>query len=142
MTDKKIIRKIIKDLEENIYCRLRPLKIEGVGVFAVRDIPEGTNIFKLTRKTKFIAVNPKLVFENQKINKEIKKMVKDFYVITKKKLYLPNFSLNEIDISFFLNRSDNPNVIDKDGEEFFALRDIKKGEELTVDYGNYSNGFQ
>ena len=89
-----------------------------------------------------MAVNQKLVFANQKIDKEVKRMVKDFYVIMKNKLYLPNFSLNEINISFFLNRSKNPNVTDKDGEDFFASRNIKKGEELTVNYSNYSDDFQ
>src|SRR4030042_1264762 len=130
LNDKKNIRRFIKDLEENIYCRLRPSKIAGVGVFALRNIPKGANVFKRMKKIKFMAVNPKLVFANQKIDKEVKRMVKDFYVIMKNKLYLPNFSLNEINISFFLNRSKNPNVTEKDGEDFFASRNIKKGEEL------------
>lgn len=141
MDNKKLVGKIIKDLEENIYCRLKPSKINGVGVFAIKDIPKGTNIFKQTKKVKFIAVDQKLVFQNQKIDKEVKKMVKDFYTVVKGKIYLPNFSLNEIDISFFLNRSKSPNVVDEKGEEFFALRDIKKGEELTADYANYSDNF-
>jgi len=130
-------KKFIQDLEKNIYCRLKSSKIEGIGVFAIRYIPKNTKIFKTTRKTKFIGIDPKLVFSNPRIDRAVKQMVRNFFVVWKEKLYLPNFSLNEIDISFFVNHSKKPNVIDKNGEEFFALRNIKKGEELTVDYRGY-----
>jgi len=130
-------KKFIQDLEKNIYCRIRPSKIEGIGVFAIRYIPKNTKISKTIRKTKFIGIDPKLVFSNPRIDRAVKQMVRDFFVVWKGKLYLPNFSLNEIDISFFINHSKKPNVIDKNGEEFFALRDIKKGEELTADYRGY-----
>ena len=40
------------------------------------------------------------------------------------------------DISFFLNHSDNPNIISiNDGEFFETITDIKAGEELFIDYG-------
>jgi len=130
-------KKFIQDLEKNIYCRLKSSKIEGIGVFAIRYIPKNTKIFKTTRKTKFIGIDPKLVFSNPRIDRAVKQMVRNFFFVWKEKLYLPNFSLNEIDISFFVNHSKKPNVIDKNGEEFFALRNIKKGEELTVDYRGY-----
>jgi len=130
-------KKLIQDLEKNIYCRLKPSKIEGIGVFAVRHIPKNTIIFKTVRKTKFVGIDPELVFSNPRIDGAVKQMVRDFFVVWRRKLYLPNFSLNEIDISFFVNHSKKPNVIDKNGEEFFALRNIKKGEELTVDYRGY-----
>lgn len=130
-------KKFIQDLEKNIYCQLKSSKIEGIGVFAIRYIPKNTKIFKTIRKTKFIGIDPKLVFSNPRIDRAVKQMVRNFFVVWKEKLYLPNFSLNEIDISFFINHSKKPNVIDKNGEEFFALRDIKKGEELTADYRSY-----
>lgn len=130
-------KKIIKDLEKNIYCRLKPSSINGIGVFAIRDIPQKTELFKTIRKTRFIYVDPRVVFENLKIHPIVKEMVKDFCAIKNGKLYLPNFSLNEIDISFFVNHSKNPNTLAKEGERFFALRDIKRGEEITVDYEQY-----
>jgi SET domain-containing protein len=137
-----IAKKFIQDLEKNIYCRIRPSKIEGIGVFAIRYIPKNTKIFKTIRKTKFTGIDPKLVFSNPRIDEAVKQMVRDFFVVWKGKLYLPNFSLNEIDISFFINYSKKPNVVDKNGEEFFALKGIKKGEELTVDYRNYCDKYK
>ena len=37
---------ILEHLKNNIYCRLKPSKIHGVGVFAIRNIPKNTNPFK------------------------------------------------------------------------------------------------
>ena len=42
-------------------------------------------------------------------------------------------------VPWFLNSSKNPNMdCDKD-YRFFALRKIKKGEELTLDYATYND---
>jgi SET domain-containing protein len=41
-----------------------------------------------------------------------------------------------MDLVNFLNHSDTPNIISiNDGEFFEAIQDIKKGEELVIDYG-------
>src|SRR4030042_6721507 len=110
MENSKLIKKLVKDLEVNVYCRLKPSKIHGIGVFAIKSIPKGTKIFRTSRKIKFVGVNPKMILKNKKISRNIKEMVNDFFVISGKKLYLPNCSLNEIDISFYVNHSDKPNV--------------------------------
>ena len=34
---------MLKHLRENVYCRLAPSTVHGVGVFAVRDIPAGVD---------------------------------------------------------------------------------------------------
>jgi SET domain-containing protein len=42
-------------------------------------------------------------------------------------------------VGWYLNQSkENPNVLCTDDYDFIALRDIKKGEELAVDYSTYS----
>jgi len=35
---------ILKRLEQ-VYCRLAPSPIHGIGIFAIKDIPKGTNPF-------------------------------------------------------------------------------------------------
>jgi len=68
------------------------------------------------------------------INKHIEEFRKDLFEEEVEK------GLNAIDISFFLNHSNEPNMVAiKEGEEFVAKRDIKTGEELTVDYDTYDD---
>ena len=130
---------LIKDLEENIYCRLRPSSVSGVGIFAIRDIPKGVNPLKNFLKCRYIEVDPKLIFENGKIDPAVKELVNDMYVVAEGKLNLWEGGLNALDIGFFINSSENPNMAAEPGaESFVATRDIKKGEELFVDYGTYA----
>jgi SET domain-containing protein len=135
---------IIKDLENNIYCRIQPSEIQGVGVFAIRNIPKGTNPFITYTNVETVAIPEKEIMENKKIPSAVKEMVKDFYVIQDGNLYCDARSLNEINITYFLNHSDTPNldVNEIDGESVFtANRDILVGEELTSNYSMYSDSY-
>ena len=132
-------KKIIRDLEKNIYCRIGRSRIDRVGVIAVRDIQKGTNPFLGVPQNKYTLVESDKVLKNPKIHIEVKKMVKDFYSIRDGKIYFPDCSLNGINISFFMNTSKKANVGTKDGETFFAKKRIKKGEELLVDYDLFSD---
>jgi len=125
---------------KNTYCQLRPSKIEGVGVFAVREIPKGNDPFLGIKQKQWI----KFMTDDLKgIDKSIFNMIDNFFVIEKDdSVYIPKDGLNGIDVSFFVNNSKKPNLkIMGNGKEsatqFIALRKIKKGEELTVSYGTY-----
>ena len=125
--------KVLKILK-NTYCRLKPSKTEGVGVFAIRDIPENTNPF-YGSKQKWHKFN---ISELKDLDKEILGLINDFFVIEEDETVLiPEFGLNGMDISFFLNHSKNPNIKTNEGFNFITLREIKKGEELLVSYGTY-----
>jgi SET domain-containing protein len=135
---------VIKDLENNIYCRIQPSEIQGVGVFAIRNIPKGTNPFITYTNVETVAIPEKEIMENEKIPNAVKEMVKDFYVIQDGNLYCDARSLNEINITYFLNHSDTPNldVNEINGESVFtANRDILVGEELTSNYSMYSDSY-
>ncbi|PYJ84527.1 MAG: hypothetical protein DME22_12480 [Verrucomicrobia bacterium] len=94
---------------EQVYARIGRSKIHGVGVFAIRDIPKGTKIFP-----------------------------DDDSELIWGETYGPPNSFNLMTVAWYLNHSKTPNVgCDKD-YTFFALRDIKKGEELTADYHTYN----
>jgi len=134
-----IKQKILYNLK-NTYCRLQPSNIEGVGVFAVREIPKGKDPFLGIKQKQWI----KFMREDlKKIDRSIFKMIDNFFVIEKDgSVYIPKDGLNGIDISFFVNNSKKPNLkIVGNGKEsvtqFITLRKIKKGEELTVSYGTY-----
>lgn len=142
MTDTK---KIILNNLKNTYCRLKPSKVEGVGVFAVREIPKGKNPFAGTAEKKWEKV---LISDLKKIDKNVMKMVDDFFVIEKDgSVYIPEDGLNGIDISFFVNNSKKPNlkIVGSGKDEalvFKTLRKIKKGEELTISYATYDDKYK
>ena len=133
-------QRLIKDLEENVYCRLRQSAVAGVGVFAVRDIPKGVDPFKNFLERHFVDVDPKLIFENPNIDIGVKELVNDMYAIGDGRLNLWEGGLNGIDIGFFVNYSEKPNLVSQEnGERFLTAREIKKGEELLADYGEYAD---
>jgi SET domain-containing protein len=138
-------KKEILNLLKNTYCRLKPSKIEGVGVFAIRDILKNKNPFLGIINQKWVEFK---LSELKGIDKEVLKMVDSFFVIEKDKtVYVPERGLNGIDMSFFVNNSEKPNLkIIGDGNEsalnFITTRKIKKGEELTVSYATYDDKYK
>ena len=133
---------IIEDLENNVYCRIQRSGIHGVGVFAVKNIAKGTNPFVIYTSVDTVAVPEKEIMENKKIPSTVKEMVKAFYAVQNGMIYCDARSLNEINITYFLNHSITPNLDVKeiDGEtNFVTNRDIIQGEELTTDYSKYND---
>ena len=134
----QVKRKILNKLE-NTYCRLKNSKIDGVGVFAVRNIAKGVKLFDGIFNQKWHKFK---LAELNDLDKEVMKMIDDFFVIEKNKtVYIPEGALNTMDISFFVNNSKKPNAktIDK-GDNFLtfvSVRNIKKGEEITASYADY-----
>ncbi|MBU2635302.1 SET domain-containing protein [Patescibacteria group bacterium] len=129
-------KQLTLEILKNTYCRLKPSKISGVGVFAIRDISPNTELFKGQINQKWLKFRMK---EFESLDKEIIKMIDDFFVIEKdKSVSLPRSGLNGMDMSFYVNHSKNPNAKTIDnGFTFVSLRKIKKGEEITISYASY-----
>ena len=128
---------ILKKLK-NTYCRLQPSKIAGIGVFAIRDIPKGINPFFGVREPEWAEFN---IGNLKDLDEEILKMIDDFTVIEKDgSVFIPDCAFNTLDISFFVNNSSSPNMETNDGAfPFTTLRKIRKGEELTINYGTFDH---
>lgn len=120
---------------EGVYARLRPSPIHGVGVFAIRAIPKGTNIFPDDDEPmRWVPVDALAGLPD-----EIRGLYDDFSVIKDNgRLYGCPRSFNHLTVSWYLNESNDPNVVCDDDYDFRALRDIQAGEELTVDYSTFS----
>lgn len=118
---------------EGVYTRLKPSRIHGVGVFAIRDIPQGTYMFPEDDEP--------IVWVHKRQTEEIPGALKDFYddfaIIKGDKFGCPK-SFDLLTMSWYLNHSDEPNVEADEDYRFHAKRAIKAGEELTVDYNTYS----
>lgn len=126
----------------NSYTRLRPSKKErGVGVFAIRDIPKGTNIFR-DDPANMIPIDRDVISD---IEPERKELYDDFCVITPEK-YLSPKSFNCLTVSWYVNEpnaddpKESPNVrcTGHPDYHFIAIKDIKRDDELLVDYSTYS----
>jgi len=127
-----------KDPHEQVYTRLRPSPIHGVGVFAIKKIKRDTPLFAGDNEEMlWIEEGPV-----RRIRGEIRKLYDDFPVIDKERRYGCPRNFNRLTMSWYLNEpksGDRPNVYcDPEGYDFFALRDIKPGEELTLKYEDYS----
>ncbi|MGO8989186.1 MAG: SET domain-containing protein-lysine N-methyltransferase [bacterium] len=104
-------------------------------MFAIRNIRKGTNIFYGDDDPIFWVEKKKV----QRLPREIKKLYEDFCIIKGRHYGCPK-NFNQLTAAWYLNWSkENPNVGCGKGYKFYALRNIKKGEELTVDYETYSD---
>mgnify|MGYP003139131312 CR=1 FL=1 len=133
--------KLLKNLQET-YCSFGVSKIHGIGVFAIRDIPVGTDPFPVVKPEKIIQLTEE---DLELLPTEIVIKIKDIFVRFNKVYHVYDLGLNCMGIKFHVNHSSNPNIaVNERGVTngyipFATLRDIKKGEELFWDY-RLSNG--
>jgi hypothetical protein len=118
---------------DRVYTRLKPSGVHGVGVFAIVDIPKGEYIFEPDDDA-LVYVSPS---KTKDLPQEVERLYKDFCVLQNNMYACPS-SFNKLTLSWFLNNSENPNVAADLSLKFYAIRDIKAGEELTSDYDSYS----
>ena len=111
------------------WTRLAPSKIHGIGVFAIRNIPENTNPFPDCDNLFFEMP----VSDLNRFPKSVRKLALDFLYVDEDQLWVPDITLNQMNISFYLNSSSFPNCRHENGR-ITTLRSIKRGEELTYDY--------
>ncbi|MEK7567350.1 MAG: SET domain-containing protein [Patescibacteria group bacterium] len=97
---------------------IRKSEIEGKGVFAARNIEKGEHVYSYPSGKIIGASDILRIPENDK-------------------RYLDKIGDGKFEIieppARYVNHSCNPNIEEKD-RKAFALRDIKRGEEITIDY--------
>ena len=102
--------------------------IHRYGLSAAKDIKEGTKIIQYKGK--------KITNKESEENKKYRYDITYLFILNKKYLLDGDFKYNTARL---VNHSCNPNceVIDNNGLEIWisAIRNIKKNEELTYDYG-------
>jgi len=121
---------------ERVYSRLKCYRISGIGVEAIQDIPKDAYIFD-PDDDELISVKVADIEEKFLPGDPIRKLYEDFCVRDGNVYQCPT-SFNALTPSWFLNHSETPNVAADLSLRFYALREIKAGEELTVDYRTYS----
>ena len=102
----------------NQFIEIRKSEKHGNGLFALKDFNNGENLYSL-KKGRIINCG-----EIQNLSEQ-------------EKIHLDRIGENEYEITeppgCYINHSCEPNVEEKD-RIGYALRDIKKGEEITLDY--------
>jgi hypothetical protein len=119
---------------DDVYARIGRSRIHGVGVLAIRDIPRDTRLFR-GEDERVVWVH---VTRIRRLPVELRRLYTDFGMAWGQRIGVPR-TLNMLSVGWYLNHSARPNTrCDEDGR-FYALRRIRKGEELTADYRTFSD---
>jgi SET domain-containing protein len=122
-----------KENFKKVLIALAPSKINGIGVYAVRKIKKGQFIAEGIHDDYDDLVNWK---EVKSVDKDIKKKIHDFCVGSPSGFIPPeDKDFNKLYIEWYFNHSCNGNVGFNKNGDFVAIKNIKKDEELTYDYG-------
>lgn len=129
---------LLKQLAESTYVMIKASPVHGIGVFAIRDIPKGTQDIFSQGVGEWIEVSKE---EVEALPKHSRDLVENHCLFDEQSYFIPDYGFKLVDLVIYLNHSDTPNVVSiNDGERFEAIRDIKVGEELFVDYGTIVEG--
>jgi SET domain-containing protein len=131
---------LLNELANHSYVMLRPSAVAGVGVFAIRDIPKGCRdmFSKPDQNDQWITIEKS---EVELLPEYARLLIENYCLFDEENYFVPDYGFKKIDLSLFLNHSDTPNIISiQDGEYFETTRNIRKGEELFLDYGEIVDG--
>ena len=131
---------LLAELAGNTWVMIRPSPIEGIGVFALQDIPKGCRSMfsKANAGEQWITVSKA---EVEKLPEHAQALISNYCLYDAENYFIPDYGFKKMDLVNFLNHSDTPNIVSiNEGEFFEAIRDIQKGEELVIDYGEIVDG--
>jgi hypothetical protein len=114
-----------------VKVRIGRSLIQGVGVFAAQDIPAGMTVSRFIDG--FDQTFDPVSLTDDTFPPVVREFVDHHTYLNKGRLYMPG------DLDIYTNHSFAPNVGYRDADgSFFALRDIREGEEITNDYREFS----
>lgn len=127
-------QRLLDELSNHTYVMLKPSVTAGVGVLAIKDIAKGCRdmFSRPNKEDRWIKVSKD---EVESLPSHAKHLIENYCLYDEENYFVPDYGFKKIDLSLFLNHSDNPNVKSiAEGDYFEALRDIKSGEELLINY--------
>ena len=131
-------QRFLRHLRTHTLTELKASNIEGVGVFALVEIPANTVLFQST-ETNELPIRYISGSEFESLPEHVRKFITKFLVPNDRGYPVPSPGLHAVDQSFYLNHSTSANVrlVPTDDHlwvDFVTSRDIIKGEELCLDY--------
>ena len=124
-------QKLLAHLSQEVYCHLGVSPVHGIGVFAIRAIPKGTNPLKSRLKFDEISFSHK---EIKALPRSVRKEIEIFCYYDDNAVLIPSIGLNSMNMAVYLNHSKTPSVQYQKNGKLITLRAIKSGEELMMDY--------
>lgn len=122
---------------EHVWARLGVSRIHGVGAFAIRPIPAGTDVFANDQRE----INWVDMAAMADLGPEQRAFYHDFGIARDGRIGCPP-SFDLLTIGWYVNEpaaGEEPNLRAAEDYRMFARRDIAKGEELTIRYATFSD---
>jgi hypothetical protein len=124
---------------QGVWVRLGLSGIHGIGVFAIRPIPAGTDIFANDRVPLVWVSRAEL--DQAGLSKAERALYHDFGIQRGERIGCPA-DFHNLTPGWYLNEpapGERANVRSVGDLAFLAARDIAEGEELTIDYASFSD---
>jgi hypothetical protein len=103
---------------------LQPSALGGIGVFTTHDFPQGSQIFSGTFSPRKLLI------------KDIPSAFLKYCIYLNDEECLCPERFDRMEIGWYLNHSDQPNIIKQAENLIVSTRDIKAGEEILIDYNH------
>ena len=125
---------LLHQLQADTYVMLKPSPVHGIGVFAIKNIPKGCRSIFSQGVGQWIKLSFK---EVELLPEHSRNLIETYCLYDEENYFVPDYGFKLMDLVLYLNHSAEPNVTSiNDGEYFEALREIRAGEELLVNYGS------
>ena len=121
---------------KKVIIELRPSKIDkgGVGVFAITNIRKGQKVADGIHEGDYKHIIPWTNFKRYPV--AIRKKIMSFCIGTPNGFIPPDdIDFNSLKVEWYFNHSCDGNLGFNKNGDFIALRNIKKDEEISYDYG-------
>lgn len=129
---------LLFELQHETYVALQPSARHGIGVFAICDIAKGCRHIFSKDSGEWIMLS---MAEVAQLPEHARELIETYYLYDEEHYFIPAHGCKVMDMANYLNHSDTPNVISiMDGAFFETTRNIKKGEELVINYKEIITG--
>ena len=117
-----------------VKTKLKLSKIHGIGLFADENIKKGQIVWKKNKNCSYVIFSEKEWRElKRKTSPESFKQIRNYtYKYNRDGKYYCC-----LDDTRFMNHSSKPNIVENKLGNDIALRNIKKGEEILIDYETF-----
>lgn len=122
-----LISKELLDSTNELSFTVKPSRLGGVGVFTTHGIKKNTRLNIFPNGSRFIK-HSEIMFDEKLLS-----FSRFFGVETKEGFYIPK-SFNSLDVGWYLNHLNKNNASHDSNYKYFSTRDIKAGEEITINY--------